>query len=792
MFNSNIFKYIYFVFILLIPFSQYAVTYYVKTNGSDALSGTSWANAWQTIQQAGTTMVAGDTTYISNGTYNESVTVANSGSSGNPITFQNYIGCKVIMDINFSYNQAFSINNNIDYINIIGIEMRNTVTYGIYIYSSSYFYIKDCRFINCNNGIQIDGQNASLKSDYGTITNCFFSNNNRGIYFRNHNSDNLITDNIIINNGIGIEYNIWSSQWDSCYQNIIDNNTISYNTFNGITTGTTGEKQKFINNTINSNATNGIYFRDSKSTIFSNNSIIGNGKNGIEFINYDETVGPRILKNKICRNVRRGIIIRSDNNRFSDGLIYNNIIHYNHIQGIYIADLYYNSIISNSIIGTNQYYGIDLHPSSSNNMISSNYIYNNSTAGIRIRSKGNRMSHNFIYSNQDYGIEISPNLIASNSIIGNTIFGANQDHGILVSEYSRGNIYSNLIFNQNNSGIRLIEANNMRIKYNRIYNNPIGVIYSNSSISFNQNSLTNNDYGFVFYGGDTDEISYNNLYLNTRYNFSNASGSSIQITNIWWGSTVCSNIQNKLYNIQGYNNFTPYRLFGPFDIAEGSDIIPPVRITNLILNVTGCTVNLQWEKNMSATRYCVYRSDIGGTTNLERNCVVTNIFDNNITNFRDCPGGGRWFYTVTACDDHAVYTNECWYSKVMCTNFNTFITVTKSISNSILNGMDYPVVPGSTLCYQIIYSNLGNVNGKDITIYDHIPSMVTFSTVDNIGLGWEFEYSTNNNPLQDFNSEDYIAGIPIIKTNVKWIRWKKNQVNINEDNWKLKFKVIVK
>ena len=65
------------------------ITYYVRTDGSDANTGlsNSPAGAWLTIQKAASTMVAGDTVRVQPGTYPETVTPANAGTAANPITY---------------------------------------------------------------------------------------------------------------------------------------------------------------------------------------------------------------------------------------------------------------------------------------------------------------------------------------------------------------------------------------------------------------------------------------------------------------------------------------------------------------------------------------------------------------------------------------------------------------------------------------------------------------------------------------------------------------------------------
>jgi len=60
--------------------------YYVAKNGSDSNSGSASA-PWLTIGHAASAAQAGSTVYVGAGTYNESVTFANSGTSSAPIVF---------------------------------------------------------------------------------------------------------------------------------------------------------------------------------------------------------------------------------------------------------------------------------------------------------------------------------------------------------------------------------------------------------------------------------------------------------------------------------------------------------------------------------------------------------------------------------------------------------------------------------------------------------------------------------------------------------------------------------
>ena len=78
---------LFFVFILLFAHIAMATTYYVSTTGSDTDNGSSSA-PWATFSHAISFLQPGDTLYIKDGTYNQSLTVTVSGTSGNPITIK--------------------------------------------------------------------------------------------------------------------------------------------------------------------------------------------------------------------------------------------------------------------------------------------------------------------------------------------------------------------------------------------------------------------------------------------------------------------------------------------------------------------------------------------------------------------------------------------------------------------------------------------------------------------------------------------------------------------------------
>jgi Right handed beta helix region len=61
------------------PTSAPVVSFYVSPSGNDGNNGMTAASAWRTVQHAATTMLAGDTAIVAQGTYNERVSITQSG-----------------------------------------------------------------------------------------------------------------------------------------------------------------------------------------------------------------------------------------------------------------------------------------------------------------------------------------------------------------------------------------------------------------------------------------------------------------------------------------------------------------------------------------------------------------------------------------------------------------------------------------------------------------------------------------------------------------------------------------
>ncbi|MDD5067614.1 MAG: right-handed parallel beta-helix repeat-containing protein, partial [bacterium] len=667
---------------------------------------------------------------------------------------------------------------------------------GIYINDSDLNLMGGENLIHNNySGIYLTGDSTAAKSNT-IVNNSIYSNSYSGIQGMRYVRYTFIIRNDIRGpeQDVGICFPFMGfMNWGERAYNVIYTNTIRGHDASGIILWKSSVYNVITNNRIFSNASTGISIGEWNVTgnRIKRNSIYGPRQSrGIYF---SGASGSPVHDNSI-KNNNQGLYFDSANSIS----ISNNNIYSNSGYGIYFygGNVNNNIITSNRIYGPGQTNGICISDGD-NNLILNDSIHNNVSGVVFMNTAtGNKIKYSSVYSNQLYGVNIISAGANNNYIVTNTIRGRNQASGIYVNQGGSETIVNNDIYDHEGSGIALSNSANSLIEYNNIYGQNTGVLYYNSSSSLFLNNITNNNFGINFKSGSFNRIEKNNLHNNNRYSFSNTSGNSVRITNNWWGSTVASNIRNRISGIAEYSDFTRYRLYGPFDIVREADTTPPDRINGLMCMVSSETVKLSWNKCLDGgfTRYSVYCSPLPGTTNLQRNLVVSNLYDVNRTNLMDRPGNGTWYYTVTALDNKYIFTNECWYSRMTNAAIYLFtaFSVAKSISNITLNSSPAVSIPGSTITYKISYSNIGFTTGQNTVIYDNLSSRVTFKTdVPGTASGWSFEYSTNVIPDQAYSSCSYISNCPAEKNKVRWIRWKKNRVDTYEDGCSFCYQVII-
>ena len=124
---------------------------------------------------------------------------------------------------------------------------------------------------------------------------------------------------------------------------------------------------------------------------------------------------------------------------------------------------------------------------------------------------------------------------------------------------------------------------------------------------------------------------------------------------------------------------------------------------------------------------------------------------------------------VTITASNAVSTNA-----VLTNNITLPGLITLSVSKSIISveldgsGISAPV-PGSTITYQVNWSNQGPGSALNMIVYDQLPADVIYSNIT--PTGWIEQYSYSALPDQSWGSAVYSNMPPAVSSNVRWVRW---------------------
>ena len=383
------------------PVAATNINYYVSTTGNDNNPGT-LSQPWLTFQHATNTAVAGDTVNFLAGTYSSNqVTITNSGSIGNYITFQNYNSATVIIVISDTQWIAVSTNGK-DYLKFIGLRFAGANNrYDIDVYQSDYVIIQNCYFTSCkSSGIY------SENSSHVAVDNCEVNATNTNaeeecISFVNTN--HFEVKNCIIHDP-GSSQRIGIDLKEGCSNGSVHNNTV-YN--------------------LSGYYPSGIYVdsRGNSDNIQIYNNLIFGIPNGYGIELGDETA-----------DVTQGII--------SNINIYNNIVygcangfmmvehgtgtHYTTFTNCYFIN---NTLYSNSQSIWNPEIWIDVTPATTTNcIIRNNIIYGtlNKTTPIydpnHAYANGKLLvDHNLFYNSAGSFYNDTDNIFGSSYIIGNPL-----------------------------------------------------------------------------------------------------------------------------------------------------------------------------------------------------------------------------------------------------------------------------------------------------------------------------------------------------------------------------------
>ncbi|OGH55782.1 MAG: hypothetical protein A3I06_11605, partial [Candidatus Lindowbacteria bacterium RIFCSPLOWO2_02_FULL_62_12] len=209
----------------------------------------------------------------------------------------------------------------------------------------------------------------------------------------------------------------------------------------------------------------------------------------------------------------------------------------------------------------------------------------------------------------------------------------------------------------------------------------------------------------------------------------NTTGSSIDMTRNWWGTTDTGRIGQMMYDTGGVNRilYTPFRL-GAVDTAAGADTTAPdapdtvaVAPSDTSLIVSWSAVTALEEANGGAVGlagYRVYRSPAISDTSLWTKAAEVG---SGVTQWQDTsPFVGKvYYYRVTAFDAASPYMDESFYSDSIPGDSAPYTSQT-----------DWYVNDGSTAGDSYTYATGSDVsgNGSKQTPFASIPKAMSVAT----------------------------------------------------------------
>ena len=421
------------------------------------------------IQDAINNAVNGDTVYVFQGIYNESLIIDKS------LTALGEDKNNTVIDGQFKKTKIVQLNAN--NINFSGFKIThcspNETSYAMSISADS------CRVTN-NIFTDNQGNHGSIVilGDYNQINNNTIRNQSDyfdhypggyGICISNTASDNVISDNYITANPTGI--------WDiSHHNNVITKNYIYNNNRKGIwITSTEGNEYSY--NTIENNGETGIYLEEDAT----NDVITGN----------------------IIKNNGEGLVI-------ADALsevITTNSFYSQGIQFTANAPQYWTShTISYNSINDKPIYFFKSNE---------NLIVPSDAGQVILVDCSQCLIQNMYIENVDYGILLSYS--SNNTIVDNQFFNITGT-AITLKESQKNEISSNYIFHCNN-GVMIGALSNSTIIHENVIKNNIGcgIHLQSSSNIIAKNNLENNNASVYIEFSNYNTITMNNFINNSEY-----------------------------------------------------------------------------------------------------------------------------------------------------------------------------------------------------------------------------------------------------------------------------------
>ncbi len=228
--------------------------------------------------------------------------------------------------------------------------------------------------------------------------------------------------------------------------------------------------------------------------------VTGNGTYSIPYIIEDLVID--------AENSGSGISIsNSDVNFKIQNCTVSNSGNESHDAGIRLSDVNNGQLINNTVY--NNYNGIDLFYSSSNNSISGNIVFNNSRGIILGTCDDNRIVGNIVTNNFD-GILLT--ISHQNTISGNAA-NNNVDYGIYLHNSNNNNLSGNTAIHNFDAGIYLGYSSNITLLGNTANDNYYGIhLEDSSNITLLGNTANYNSWrGIYLHNSNNNTLSGNNM-----------------------------------------------------------------------------------------------------------------------------------------------------------------------------------------------------------------------------------------------------------------------------------------
>lgn len=331
-----------------------------------------------------------------------------------------------------------------------------------------------------------------------TIKNCVISNFYYGIYLA-HSANNKLLNNHISNNNLnGIKLRASSG-------NTINGNTVNSSKY-GINLGQgfdphanpiPSNNNIIINNTINSNQYNGIFLSNSSNNTITNNAILNNGYG----IRLDASSDNNLAENIVSLNNEGISFLHS-----TDNTLTNNKINSNKGSGIFFSHSSSNNTLRNNTISENQYnlgfYWNDAPEAFVQDIDSSNTI-NGKPIYYLVNEEDKEISGEAGF----IGLVNSSGITVKNLTLNNNWSGV-----LLVS--TENSKIENIHASNNYHGIYLINSLNNNFINNNVSNNESALhLRSSSNNIFNGNTVRSNNSCAIYLSYASDNIFYHNNFI---------------------------------------------------------------------------------------------------------------------------------------------------------------------------------------------------------------------------------------------------------------------------------------